>query len=454
MRVMIRALALACAVTVSAANLLSGMCVTAYNPSVDYFPNKITADEATTFNVTYHNSYKVVETTGQINQTFVLYQCGTPQPTVAGVSLYISVPVTHVALGVVTVIPWLETLGERSSIKKYTPFNKNFVHSPCARLLDTEEMAVPADGTDMNVTFVSSLTGSWHKQVAVTSYTESSVITEGEYIEFLSLFYNKEALGAQIYDDIRGNYECNTARAEAFQLNPKPKVVWAYYSSFFGGFDIGECPNYYCEFIESSGGEILTTEAPKTVVVDYLGTLYYYHDLDDFVDLVKDADILIYAASDWSATLSLNATFNAALSALPAVANDAVYAIDKISGNAWFEERTSEPHALLEDILSIVNPGALSVAHERIWIRNVVSENTTTDDVCEYINAPRQLRGEDCVNPNVATTAENDGDGLTGPRRAIIVVPVVAVAAICVSLLFYGKQYLAVQAATHTADAV
>ena len=35
-------------------------CVGAYEPSKDYFPDKVTVEDAVNFSVTYHRSYKVV----------------------------------------------------------------------------------------------------------------------------------------------------------------------------------------------------------------------------------------------------------------------------------------------------------------------------------------------------------------------------------------------------------
>ena len=60
-------------------------CVTDYDATVDYFPEKATFDYAEGVEVEYFNNYKVVRTLepypGATEPvTYVLVQCGTPRP--------------------------------------------------------------------------------------------------------------------------------------------------------------------------------------------------------------------------------------------------------------------------------------------------------------------------------------------------------------------------------------
>lgn len=90
-------------------------CITDYDSSagVDYFPDKAVVEYATTFAVEYFPSYKVLTVIDvESNSTYVLYQCGTPQPdlgdTAAVVQQYIEVPVTNVSTGTPDHIPRIE----------------------------------------------------------------------------------------------------------------------------------------------------------------------------------------------------------------------------------------------------------------------------------------------------------------------------------------------------------
>ena len=101
-------------VTTADANMMD--CVTDFDASKDYFPNKIVVEDAITFNVTYHNSYKIV-TNIDADKSYVLYQCGTPPPpqdVLDQHDAYISVPVEDFGIQYVTYIPYMELLDHPS----------------------------------------------------------------------------------------------------------------------------------------------------------------------------------------------------------------------------------------------------------------------------------------------------------------------------------------------------
>src|SRR2546425_36102 len=66
-------------------------CIGNYDPSLDYFPVKISVKYAANFDVSYHRHYKVVRTFPHSPDqdlteasTFVLVQCGAPLPALEG----------------------------------------------------------------------------------------------------------------------------------------------------------------------------------------------------------------------------------------------------------------------------------------------------------------------------------------------------------------------------------
>ena len=78
-----------------------------YDATKDYFPDKVTLEDAVHFSVTYHRSYKVVHAretgAGSPPEQYVLVQCGTPAPKLegelAGAQL-VNVPIRSLVLGV------------------------------------------------------------------------------------------------------------------------------------------------------------------------------------------------------------------------------------------------------------------------------------------------------------------------------------------------------------------
>ena len=122
---------LACTRSASA-NTLS--CVSDYDASTDYFPDKVYPSYSELWTSEYFNSYKAralarhdasqrsshrVEQVMNLSYTgvsIVAYQCGTPMPNVLYATDYIEVPVSTVAVTSTTNIPWVELLGKRSSM--------------------------------------------------------------------------------------------------------------------------------------------------------------------------------------------------------------------------------------------------------------------------------------------------------------------------------------------------
>jgi len=70
-------------------NLVDG-CVETYDSNIDYFPDKITVEEATDFEIRYEKNYKVLTVRtdlvapGMSPQVVVMVQCGTPAPELTG----------------------------------------------------------------------------------------------------------------------------------------------------------------------------------------------------------------------------------------------------------------------------------------------------------------------------------------------------------------------------------
>ena len=52
--------------------------------------------------------------------------------------------------------------------------------------------------------------------------------------------------------------------------DPKPRVLWVYYSedsSGNGGWSVGSCPNYYCEVIGDAGGNMIEYNETGSVLL-------------------------------------------------------------------------------------------------------------------------------------------------------------------------------------------
>lgn len=102
-------------VSAPTSNLTDG-CVRDYDPAVDYFPEKLTLDYATGWQISYHNHYKLLTVTqpwlGADTQfEYVLVQCGTPVPDGYPAAQVIEVPARSIIAMSTTHLPHLITLG-------------------------------------------------------------------------------------------------------------------------------------------------------------------------------------------------------------------------------------------------------------------------------------------------------------------------------------------------------
>jgi iron complex transport system substrate-binding protein len=211
-------------------NLTSG-CVRSYHKGVDYFPAQVRPAAAAGFEVSYHDSYKVV-TVNQPYQggkpvSYVLVQCGTPAPKLTG-SLasaeVVQIPVHRVDAESTTQLPDFDLLGSVGVLVGVAATAMVNTPSVVARIkagkitqfeatgtLNTEQ--VLATTPDLFLTqgvsnpAYAQLQASGVKVVADADYLSSTPLARAQWIEFVSLFLNKEAQATRQYGKIAGAYD-------------------------------------------------------------------------------------------------------------------------------------------------------------------------------------------------------------------------------------------------------
>ncbi|RVW10696.1 ABC transporter substrate-binding protein [Prescottella agglutinans] len=111
-------------------------CITDFDPSVDYFPDKQTVEYAQNFDIEYHNSYQVltVRQPGQADESYVLTRCGAPTPDMKGdlaAAQQVTTPVTDLFAESTTHLPSLEALGKLDTLTGFA--SADYVYSQTAR---------------------------------------------------------------------------------------------------------------------------------------------------------------------------------------------------------------------------------------------------------------------------------------------------------------------------------
>jgi len=282
---------------------------TPYDPSVDYFPTKLASDFSAGWEVTYHNSYKVIDVAG--NHKIVAYQCGTPVPTVEGATMVVQIPFTTVTVMSTTYIPFFELIGYRQAIKGVNGIQH--VSSPCLR----DAIAagnVQNIGSNNGVPSISDInavgadavfSGPWLTLDGVNSptipmfeYGELEGIGGTEWLEYVSLFLNAEEAAASHCAAVASHIaeaEHAVSASLAASLARRRRVLWAYESN--GALYSATCPNYYCELVEKAGGDIIDLTSLKTS--SGTGSIT---DFTAFYEVAARSDVWIYAGSNWGST--------------------------------------------------------------------------------------------------------------------------------------------------------
>lgn len=402
-------------------------CLTAVDPSVDYFVTKVEPTISLQWSISYHKTYKIVTNLGA-NETYLLVQCGSSPPTTIDTSAFaavISIPVQSIGVDVTPTIPFLEQLGLVDNIIALTT-DQSYVSSPC--LLESIEQGdvfvvqtsedldgvTQEDVTNETIAKLSSavvFTSPFSEnipiqtQVKINEYEEKTNAAIFEWIKFYSAFFNLEAKANEVFALAEERWDCVSAEANRVQSDSpnKPIVLWAYYDGMYcKGWALGTCPNYYCEFAQECSATLVQSDEGNTT-----GFCTNIYSTEQILELGATADYWIYPSDNWNETYS---DFKDQLDTLKIVQDKKVFDIQAVGLNAWFEQRFAEYFAVLQDFCSIV--GTTPTVASRSWFRNVLdgSEIGTlgncTDEIRAYSIVPvKGLVCEGLEPPKAPTSA-------------------------------------------------
>ena len=213
-----------------------------FSPSVDYFPTKLASDFSAGWEVTYHNSYKVIDVAG--DHKIVAYQCGTPVPTVEGATMVVQIPFTTVTVMSTTYIPFFELIGYRQAIKGVNGIQ--YVSSPCLRdaiaagnvrnIGSTNGMPSISDinAVGADAVFIGpwlTLDGVNSPTIPVVESVETTAIAGTEWLEYVSLFMNAEEAAASHCAGVASHIaeaEHAVSATIAAGAATRKRVLWVY----------------------------------------------------------------------------------------------------------------------------------------------------------------------------------------------------------------------------------
>jgi len=384
-----------------------------HDQSYDYFPDKAPVAFSAGFSVQYFKNYKVVEILKR-GEKYVLYQRGTTKPTGVTADVFIPIPIERAAVLSNAYFPYFELLGERKSMVVTT--KHDYLNEACLQKMANEDgMLDGVTNRDLhvsnpfqtkNVDVIFKWSGSRDNDlnntaqdgllpavVRVDTGAETTAAGFMDWIEYVSLFFNREKESSRMVGEMKARYDCIVSYV---RLEPHVKVL---YSSFSLSGGVVKCSfsdsTWHRRMIQEVGGEIIG-EYPG---YDSSGPC----DMTAFREHAKTADVWLYKSNNfqegrYGSTWSVMWNFSSEIADIPAYKNARTFDPNGNHFRDFWSSRIVQLDVELEDLVVILHPG-INYNHERTYWLNVKTEvdpGRPDPNTCACKYGAYQLRADAC----------------------------------------------------------
>ncbi|MDZ4766007.1 MAG: ABC transporter substrate-binding protein [Chloroflexota bacterium] len=371
---------------------LVAACVAAYDPSVDYFPDKTEIEYADNLSIEYFNNYKLVTVssawTGATDDfTYALVQCGTPAPDGYAPEQIIEIPATRALALSTTYLPHfvaLDMLDRLIGVDSFLYINTPAVQEKVAAdsLIEVGSGSsinieiVLASEADLVMTYGSgapeydahpALIEAGVPVVLSADWTETSPLGRAEWIKFTAAFFNAEADANAEFDAIAGEYESLVALAAS--VEEQPSVLWSAYTTWGEAWFISGGQSYIGQLLRDAGAIQVLGDAPE--VVNEVGSVPFSFEV--VYEAGLNADVWfpgVYAVPTLNDLIAQDERYGD----LASVQRGAVYnndaRVNENGGVDYFETGVTNPQIILADLIAILHPDLLP-DHELYFFRQM-----------------------------------------------------------------------------------
>lgn len=406
-----------------------------YNANTDYFPHKVTNNFNDLWTVSYHKSYKklqvlVNETTGE-KSTFYLYQCGTPVPGknqgVQSGDHVIEIPIRAVMTDSTTHTPLFEQLSQRDSITVQNNGYFSEVEACMQKLIEDNRIKLQSDvvNDDEYDVYFSSPGKKDEKFNKPTVPIRSDLLPADEYlglyewIEVVSLFFNREQSSIQVFEKTYNGYQCRLDKVKnKLKTASRPGVLTMQFLDDYSGtfspekctnktwFDLQEVVVYGCDSeYNSTRCAALENAGAEYVQLDYSGIGFSPYgsaarkmNHSTFVKIItpkmNNIDYIYYFGLPKAYPMNCENEKFALIENVKAVKEKKVYSVDKTTDNnsalTYFGGKEADPNLYMEDLISIFHPD-LEPDHERYFFLDYFNNESRviiTSDDCDDVEKP------------------------------------------------------------------
>ncbi|KAJ3231685.1 hypothetical protein HDU81_003573 [Chytriomyces hyalinus] len=432
------------------ANLQTCVAEADYNASYDYFPEKINNRVVSkNLKYTYNNNYKTIVNSFS-NETIVLYQCGTPKPTVAGATVVIAVPIQNMTIADTTIVPYVELLGKRSAIKYTTGGTLSYISSPCVQAevaanpkslqeIDSKNLTAGIEeirSTDAYLQYYGSYTANVTNAVTFPASADPGVMGRLSWLGVTGSLFNLEGLANTVSNTIYDNYDALSKNANKASF--KPVVAWIeYFQAYAGSDNYPATPaswsinaaQYILDYTTAAGATsfVPTSSTFKASGAAKQVTKYTYATAADLLADLKEVDIVIDLSFYDVNTTDFGKSFGARADFLTEstpehkfIQKRQIYMFNGETspangGSAFFESGTVEINIVLADLITATHPETLP-NYNPVYIRNI------------FNNDPDVVTAAQCPDFKVAAVAPVVKDFVAPTATALPVISATAVA--------------------------
>lgn len=356
-----------------------------YDPTVDYFPEKVTITYAQNLSVEYHNHYKVVTIAtpwpGAAEPIrYALVQCGTPAPQGFQPEEIIEIPVRTIVTLSTTYLPFLDELGVLDRLVGVD--DTTYVSNPkVLKMAEEGKLATLGYGAGINVEKALELQpdlimayGSGAPdydahpvllkaglKVAINAeWMDTSPLGRAEWGKYIALFFNKEAAAEALFAETQRKYtELSRLTAD---LPEKPSIFAN--TPYQGTWYMPGGRSYVATLFKDAGANYLWADDTST------GSLSL--SFEAVFERAKDADFWL--------NIGFFSTLEDLKAADPRFAEFAAFQKGNVwnndakvtpqGGNDYYETAVAHPELVLADLIKIFHPDLLP-EHTLIYYRLV-----------------------------------------------------------------------------------
>jgi iron complex transport system substrate-binding protein len=361
-------------------NLTEG-CVTAFDPTLDYFPEKVALIHTMGFTIEYFKSYKLITVPspfpGGEPQTYLLVQCGAPIPTGVTADQTIEVPVKSI---VTTSTTFLTTLDELDLLDRLVGLDEaTYVSNPTVRAMaEAGKLRMIGVGAGVNLEQAIDLqpdlimtvsTGNAEfdahpklleaglKVVLNAEWMESSPLGRAEWSKFIAAFFNREAAAETIFAEHVARY-AELAKLVA-TAETKPTVFVNVFSR--SAWSIPGGHTYIARFLADAGADYLWADETTNERLQLA--------FEEVYDRAQAADFWVNTGRN-ATTLAELLAEDSRYADFAAVQQGNVWnnnaTLGPGGGNLYWEVGVTQPDVILADLVKIFHPDLLP-EHELVY---------------------------------------------------------------------------------------